>query len=77
MIGHAGWLLPERTKGEVVNFWRRDASDVLGWREKMGWSKEYEEELWGGTDVAAYQASFLPWDKTREHHLAGIPHWYV
>ncbi|KAF1950564.1 hypothetical protein CC80DRAFT_496801 [Byssothecium circinans] len=41
VIGHAGWLLPGRTKNEILNLWRKDASDALGWREKMGWSKEH------------------------------------
>ncbi|PVH99942.1 hypothetical protein DM02DRAFT_593533 [Periconia macrospinosa] len=78
VIGHAGWLLPERTKSEIMNFWRKDASDSLGWREKMGWTNEYEEGLWSGTDLKAYQeGSFLLWDKVRGDYLEGIGHWHL
>ncbi|KAJ4354614.1 uncharacterized protein N0V89_006351 [Didymosphaeria variabile] len=77
VVGHAGWLLPGRTKSEIMNFWRRDASDALGWREKMGWSKEYEDDLWSGTDVKSYQDSFLLWDKVREEYLRGVGHWHL
>ncbi|ORY15043.1 hypothetical protein BCR34DRAFT_559444 [Clohesyomyces aquaticus] len=78
VIGHAGWLLPGRTKTEILNFWRRDASDVLGWREKMGWSKAYEDELWSGTDVSAWQEpTFLRWDLVREGYLGGKGHWHL
>ena len=76
VIGHAGWLLPGRTKSEIVNFWRKDASDELGWREKMGWTKAYEDELWSGTDLGPYQEhTFAPWDRVRAGYMTGIGHW--
>jgi hypothetical protein len=76
IIGHAGWLLPGRTSSEIMNFWRRDASDALGWREKMGWSKEYEDELWSGTDLEVYQdKNFILWDEVRGEYLGGKGHW--
>lgn len=78
VIGHAGWLLPDRTKSEIMNFWRKDASDFLGWKEKMGWTREYEDELWSGTDLESYQdGSFLAWDKVREGYLSGVGHWHL
>ncbi|PVI04162.1 hypothetical protein DM02DRAFT_669346 [Periconia macrospinosa] len=78
IIGQAMWLLPSRTKTEIVNFWRRDASDILGWREKMGWTKEFEDELWSSVDLTKWQdAEFLPWDRAREEYLGGIGHWFL
>jgi len=78
IIGHAGWLLPERTKSEIINFWRRDASDALAWREKMGWTKEYEDELWSGTDLEAYdEKGFVAWDRMREGYVGGKRHWHL
>ncbi|KAF2116363.1 acyl-CoA N-acyltransferase [Lophiotrema nucula] len=78
VIGHAGWILPAHTKTSIVNFWRRDASDLLSWREKMGWTKEYEDELWSGTDVEALDTkTFAPFDKTREAYLGGVGHWHL
>ncbi|KAF2812600.1 uncharacterized protein BDZ99DRAFT_270022 [Mytilinidion resinicola] len=71
VIGHAGWLGPARTAIETLNFWRKDATDVLGWREKMGWTKEYEEELWSGTDVEVYTGIFLKWDPVRGAKMEG------
>jgi hypothetical protein len=42
----------------------------------MGWTKEYEEELWSGTDLDKYQGEmFLAWDRVREEYLGGIGHW--
>ena len=76
VIGHAGWLLPGRTATEIMNFWRRDAGDVLGWRDKMGWTESFDEELWSGVDVKAYhERNVLLWDRVREKHLGGIGHW--
>jgi hypothetical protein len=76
VIGHAGWLLPGRTVSEIMNFWRKDASDALDWKTKMGWTTEYEDELWSGTDLSVYQDKmFVKWDKVREGHLGGVGHW--
>lgn len=76
VIGHAGWLLPGRTASEILNLWRKDASDALGWRDKMGWTKAYEEELWSGTDVGVYQEqNFLLWDRVRGGYLGDKGHW--
>jgi hypothetical protein len=75
VIGHAGWLLPGRTESEVLNFWRKDASDALDWRSKMGWTQEYEEDLWSGTNIAAYQGAFLMWDRVRQDYMSGTGHW--
>jgi hypothetical protein len=58
-----------------MNLWRRDASDALNWRSKMGWTAELEEELWSGTDLKVYQEKFIPWDKVRENYMGGIGHW--
>ncbi|CAI6318086.1 unnamed protein product [Periconia digitata] len=78
IIGHAMWLLPGRTSKEIINFWRRDASDLLGWKEKMGWTKEFEDELWSTFDVDAWQnLEFLPWDRAREYYMKGIGHWHL
>jgi hypothetical protein len=42
----------------------------------MGWTAEYEEELWSGADLSEYQDKmFVPWDKVREGYLGGIGHW--
>lgn len=61
---------------EILNFWRKDASDALDWKTKMDWTTEYEDELWSGTDLSVYQHKmFLPWDKVREGHLGGVGHW--
>jgi hypothetical protein len=44
----------------------------------MGWTKEYEDELWSGTDVEAYQSqNFLPWERVREGYMNGTGHWYA
>lgn len=76
VIGHAGWLLPGRTAHEAINLWRRDASDLFGWREKMGWTKAYEDELWSGTDLNAYQEQNLVfWDRARANYMGQIGHW--
>jgi hypothetical protein len=75
VIGHAGWLLPGRTKFEILNFWRKDASNLLGWRAKMGWTEGYEAELWSGTDVEAYENMILPWDKVRGDYMNQTGHW--
>ncbi|KAF2644021.1 hypothetical protein P280DRAFT_466719 [Massarina eburnea CBS 473.64] len=78
VIGHAGWLRPGRTKSEILNLWRRDASDLLGWREKMGWTQEFEDELWSGTDLKVCQDdSFVKWDIIREGYLSGVGHWHL
>ncbi|KAF2258156.1 hypothetical protein CC78DRAFT_538004 [Lojkania enalia] len=78
VIGHAGWLLPARTQHEVVNFWRKDASDELNWRQKMGWSKEYEDELWSHVNLEVYQdQGFIVWDRNRKANVGGIPHWHL
>jgi hypothetical protein len=61
----------------VLNFWRIDASEKLGWREKMGWSEGEERELWKGTDAEAYTESFLKWDGVRERTMRGLGHWYL
>jgi len=43
----------------------------------MGWSKEYENELWSGTDLEDYQdKKFLVWDRVREAYVGGVGHWY-
>jgi hypothetical protein len=77
VIGHAGGLLPERTASKIMNFWRKDASDVFDWKSKMGWTAEYEEELWSGTDLREYQdRMFVHWDKVRESYLSEIGHWW-
>jgi hypothetical protein len=76
VIGHAGWLLPGRTKSETLNFFRKDASDALGWRDKMGWTEAYEAELWSGVDLEVYQKqTFLHLDRIRDGYLGGIGHW--
>lgn len=76
VIGHAGWLLPGRTASEIMNFWRKDASDALNWKDKMNWTVEYEDELWSGTNLKVYQnEKFVPWDKVREGYVGGIGHW--
>ncbi|KAF2661110.1 acyl-CoA N-acyltransferase [Lophiostoma macrostomum CBS 122681] len=78
VIGHAGWLLPGRTAAETLNFWRKDASDDLGWCEKMGWTEKYEDELWSGTDVNKYQEqTFLPWDRVRAGYMNSTGHWFL
>jgi hypothetical protein len=75
VIGHAGWLLPGRTKSEILNFWRKDASDALRWGARMGWTEEYEAELWDGTDIEVYQEKLLPWEKIRADYMGGTGHW--
>ncbi|KAF2689639.1 hypothetical protein K458DRAFT_330213 [Lentithecium fluviatile CBS 122367] len=78
VIGHAGWLLPGRTASEIMNLWRRDASDVLGWRDKMGWTSSFEQELWSGVDVEYSQdQNFIPWDRKRHAYVGGIGHWFL
>ncbi|KAF2493278.1 hypothetical protein BU16DRAFT_619619 [Lophium mytilinum] len=71
VIGHAGWLAPARTATETLNFWRKDASEVLGWRAKMGWTEAYEEELWSGTDVEVAMGVFEKWDRVRGELMKG------
>lgn len=76
VIGHAVWQLPARTEKQILNIWRRDASEQLGWREKMGWTEEEEEALWQGFDLSVWQGEeFLPWDRAREGYLKGVGHW--
>ncbi|OCL07556.1 acyl-CoA N-acyltransferase [Glonium stellatum] len=77
VIGHAGWLAPERTRGETVNFWRRDAGELLGWSEMMGWAEGVEEKLWSGVDVEEWQGNFLKWDRIRGERMAGEGHWLL
>jgi hypothetical protein len=50
---------------------------MLGWRDKMGWTEEYEAELWRGTDVEVYQEKLLPCEKVRESYMNGRGHWLV
>lgn len=76
VIGHALWTLPQRTKSEIISVWRRDASDLFGWKEKMGWTQEFEDELWSSVDVDAWQnEEFVLHDRVREGYLKGIGHW--
>jgi hypothetical protein len=75
VIGHAGWLRPCRTGSEILNFWRKDASDALGWRAKMGWTEEYEADLWSGTNVEEYQKMIAPWDEVRRIYMNHTGHW--
>ncbi|OCK84084.1 hypothetical protein K432DRAFT_321022 [Lepidopterella palustris CBS 459.81] len=79
VIGHAGWLAPERTRDQILNFWRRDACEKLGWCEKMGWSKEEEAELWAGTNVEAWQENFLQYDRIRADRMREVAegHWFL
>ena len=77
IIGHAGWLTPGRTGSEILNFWRRDTGEKLSWTSKLGWTKKYEDNLWSGTEVNAYQSTFLEWDQIRAHYLEGVSHWLV
>ena len=77
VLGHAGWILPERTKNEILNFFRVDASELLGWREKMGWTKEYEDELWSGINVESRQKSSVEMEDIRRSYMEGIGHWWV
>lgn len=78
IIGHAGWLLPGRTSSEILNLWRRDAGEKLGWTAEMGWSAEFEEELWSGTDLHEYQTKcFERWDRLRESYVGGVGHWLL
>jgi hypothetical protein len=76
VVGHAGWITPERTEQEILNFWRVDASQKLGWATKMGWSREYEDELWSGTDTKKYmEVMLMPLESIREDYMKGIGHW--
>ncbi|ORY14640.1 hypothetical protein BCR34DRAFT_598983 [Clohesyomyces aquaticus] len=80
VIGHAGWLLPERTSTQILNFWRKDAARKLAWHERMSWTSDFEEELWRGVDEFEYNSEekgFLMWDNIREGLLGGVGHWHL
>jgi hypothetical protein len=73
VIGHAGWLLP--SPNHVINHWRKDAAEKLGWRERDGWTAEEEDILWSHVDLEAWQAGFIGTDETREELMRDEPHW--
>jgi hypothetical protein len=73
VIGHAGWLTPN--SNHVVNHWRRDAAEKLGWSEQEGWTTEEENALWSHVNIEAWQAGFVGMDETREELMRGEPHW--
>ncbi|KAL2203427.1 acyl-CoA N-acyltransferase [Sarocladium strictum] len=78
VIGHAGWLRPGRTASEILNLWRSDAGEKLKWRERMGWTESYEQEIWSGVDLNEYQTkNLLYWDKVRESYVQGVGHWLL
>jgi hypothetical protein len=75
IIGHAGWLIPREGR-HVFHHWRRDAVEVLGWKEQTDWSDADLVEMWSHVDTEHWDGLFASIDGVRQNLMEGKPHWY-
>lgn len=56
---------------------RRDAFDLYGWREKLGWSDTEIDELYAHVGPDSWSGHHARCDAVRKELLGDQPHWYL